>query len=399
MTDTEETRRLLLRARRIPATLRRSPLARRSPRSSSPPSLTSPTTNNSKKSRLKKEKLRLKDQMEALVRQPPGEPARARCPPDRPARVTAPVVRPASSALSPRHRARRVQFPRADDRTRPRRMAVHRSAPSCWPWLARGSAAGGGRCPAPLLAVVLPVLLPRSRAAAAGRPGAHPVAGRRQRDGRRARRCPDAPAGHVAADHDLPLAARRPREPVAGVGPGDPRAATSRASSCRPTRPESGALNEQSEVWVDHDGRTAVFRQVVGLLARRVVMPRARRRRSSWSGSGSGVMKFGSRMDVFLPPALPVRVPRGRPRRGAATTVLARWDRAMSADGRRRATPTAERRGLRRGVFLLPSLFTSPTCSAAGPAWSTPCAASSTPRRRSSASPSSSTCSTAASRA
>ena len=35
--------------------------------------------------------------------------------------------------------------------------------------------------------------------------------------------------------------------------------------------PESGALNERSEVWVDHDGRTAVFRQVVGILARRVV--------------------------------------------------------------------------------------------------------------------------------
>ena len=36
-------------------------------------------------------------------------------------------------------------------------------------------------------------------------------------------------------------------------------------------KPESGAVNEQSEVWVDHDGRTAVYRQVVGLLARRVV--------------------------------------------------------------------------------------------------------------------------------
>ena len=32
-------------------------------------------------------------------------------------------------------------------------------------------------------------------------------------------------------------------------------------------RAESGALNERSEVWVDHGGRTAVFRQVVGLLA------------------------------------------------------------------------------------------------------------------------------------
>ena len=27
-------------------------------------------------------------------------------------------------------------------------------------------------------------------------------------------------------------------------------------------KPESGAVNEQSEIWVDHDGRTAVYRQV-----------------------------------------------------------------------------------------------------------------------------------------
>ena len=43
-------------------------------------------------------------------------------------------------------------------------------------------------------------------------------------------------------------------------------------------RPESGAVNEQAEVWVDHDGRTAVYRQVVGMLARRVVSRRPGRR-------------------------------------------------------------------------------------------------------------------------
>ena len=89
-------------------------------------------------------------------------------------------------------------------------------------------------------------------------------------------------------------------------------------------KPESGAVNEQSEVWVDHDGRTAIFRQVVGLLARRVVT-RVREGEALVVGQRVGVMKFGSRMDVFLPLALAVRVRRDD-RVVAATTVLAQWD-------------------------------------------------------------------------
>ena len=89
-------------------------------------------------------------------------------------------------------------------------------------------------------------------------------------------------------------------------------------------KPESGAVNEQSEVWVDHDGRTAVFRQVVGLLARRVVT-RVVEGDTLVVGQRIGVMKFGSRMDVFLPTTLAVRVRKGD-RVVAAETVLAQWD-------------------------------------------------------------------------
>lgn len=88
--------------------------------------------------------------------------------------------------------------------------------------------------------------------------------------------------------------------------------------------PESGAVNEQSEVWVDHQGRTAVYRQVVGLLARRVVT-RVREGDELVVGQRVGVMKFGSRMDVFLPPSLSVRVHKDD-RVVAATTVIAQWD-------------------------------------------------------------------------
>lgn len=88
-------------------------------------------------------------------------------------------------------------------------------------------------------------------------------------------------------------------------------------------KPESGAVNEQSEIWVDHDGRTAVYRQVVGLLARRVVA-RVKEGDTLVVGQRVGVMKFGSRMDVFLPPGIPVTVKKGD-RVVAAETILGRW--------------------------------------------------------------------------
>ena len=60
--------------------------------------------------------------------------------------------------------------------------------------------------------------------------------------------------------------------------------------------------NERSEVWVDHVGKTVVFRQIVGILARRVVC-RAKPGDVLAPGQRFGIMKFGSRMDVFLPPS------------------------------------------------------------------------------------------------
>lgn len=91
-------------------------------------------------------------------------------------------------------------------------------------------------------------------------------------------------------------------------------------------RPESGALNEQSEVWVDHEGTTAVFRQVVGLLARRVVC-RVQEGDALVVGQRVGVMKFGSRMDVFVPPSIAVQVKQGD-RVVAGETILGRWGKA-----------------------------------------------------------------------
>ena len=53
-------------------------------------------------------------------------------------------------------------------------------------------------------------------------------------------------------------------------------------------------------MWIDHDGQQVVVRQVVGVLARRVVC-RTREGAKCDAGDRFGVMKFGSRMDVFVP--------------------------------------------------------------------------------------------------
>ena len=67
-----------------------------------------------------------------------------------------------------------------------------------------------------------------------------------------------------------------------------------------PAYNEGSNDNELNEVWIDANGRTIVFRQVVGLLARRIVC-RVQEGERLERGQRVGLMKFGSRMDVFLP--------------------------------------------------------------------------------------------------
>ena len=82
--------------------------------------------------------------------------------------------------------------------------------------------------------------------------------------------------------------------------------------------------NELNEVWVDHEGQTVVFRQVVGMLARRIVC-RVREGDEVLRGERIGLMKFGSRMDVFLPPDADLLVEVGA-RVVGGETVIARLE-------------------------------------------------------------------------
>lgn len=74
-----------------------------------------------------------------------------------------------------------------------------------------------------------------------------------------------------------------------------------------PAYNEGSNDNALNEVWIEHDGRAVVFRQVVGMLARRIVC-RVHEGDMLDRGQRVGLMKFGSRMDVFLPVDAELRV-------------------------------------------------------------------------------------------
>ncbi len=84
---------------------------------------------------------------------------------------------------------------------------------------------------------------------------------------------------------------------------------------------EAGQLNEWTEVWFERQGRAVVCRQIVGILARRIVC-RLKAGDTVTRGQRFGVMKFGSRIDLFVPIDARILVKAGD-RVVAGETVLA----------------------------------------------------------------------------
>jgi phosphatidylserine decarboxylase len=87
-----------------------------------------------------------------------------------------------------------------------------------------------------------------------------------------------------------------------------------------PAYNEASNDNEMNEIWMDHNGRTVVVRQVVGILARRIVC-RVTEGQQLARGERIGLMKFGSRMDVFLPMDAALRVQVGEQVVGGETVL------------------------------------------------------------------------------
>ncbi len=85
-------------------------------------------------------------------------------------------------------------------------------------------------------------------------------------------------------------------------------------------RPDAATTNERSEIWIDHAGQTVVARQIVGILARRVVC-RLQNGADVRAGDRYGIMKFGSRMDIFVPTTAQICVRVGDKVRGGETVI------------------------------------------------------------------------------
>jgi phosphatidylserine decarboxylase len=85
-------------------------------------------------------------------------------------------------------------------------------------------------------------------------------------------------------------------------------------------RHDAGTANERTELWIDHRGQTIVARQIVGVLARRVVC-RVASGAEVRAGDRFGIMKFGSRMDVFVPATATLAVSVGASVRGGETVI------------------------------------------------------------------------------
>jgi phosphatidylserine decarboxylase len=88
------------------------------------------------------------------------------------------------------------------------------------------------------------------------------------------------------------------------------------------SREEASAKNEMNTVTVEGDGTTVVFKQIAGLVARRIVF-RKNAGDTVETGERVGMIKFGSRVDVLLGPEWDVAVSEGQ-RVRAGSSILAR---------------------------------------------------------------------------
>jgi phosphatidylserine decarboxylase len=86
---------------------------------------------------------------------------------------------------------------------------------------------------------------------------------------------------------------------------------------------KASAANEQSSVGLETPRGRLLVRQIAGLVARRIVTDHPVGH-PALQGERMGLIRFGSRVDLFLPPAATVTVASGAATR-AGETVVARW--------------------------------------------------------------------------
>ena len=133
----------------------------------------------------------------------------------------------------------------------------------------------------------------------------------------------------VAADQHLSVPDGRPHQPRPRLPGAVTRVEYHPGKFLPAYRVEAGELNEWTEVWFDQQRHVVVCRQIVGILARRIVTPADRRAIRS-AGERFGIMKFGSRIDLFLPLSATIAGEGRRSRRRRARRRSRHWLRSTS---------------------------------------------------------------------
>jgi phosphatidylserine decarboxylase len=82
----------------------------------------------------------------------------------------------------------------------------------------------------------------------------------------------------------------------------------------------SAEQNEQNTVTVQGEGQTVVFKQIAGLLARRIVFSKKAGDQLQ-RGERVGLIKFGSRVDIFLDPSANLQIKVGDQVKGGASVL------------------------------------------------------------------------------
>src|ERR1700689_579711 len=94
------------------------------------------------------------------------------------------------------------------------------------------------------------------------------------------------------------------RSPIAGV---IRRVSYQKGKFLNAMNPASADQNEQNLVTVEGEGQTVIFKQIAGLLARRIVFSKSLGDRVE-RGERVGLIKFGSRVDVLFPTSAGIQV-------------------------------------------------------------------------------------------
>jgi phosphatidylserine decarboxylase len=84
--------------------------------------------------------------------------------------------------------------------------------------------------------------------------------------------------------------------------------------------PACAECNEQNTVTLDSEGHTVIFKQIAGLLARRIVFTK-KIGDTVQRGERVGLIKFGSRTDVLLAPSAEIEVKVGDRVKGGSSIV------------------------------------------------------------------------------